>query len=39
MLHDGITDAKLVTIEGADHALIWARPDEFARLTDEFLSA
>ena len=39
MLHDGITGSKLVIIDGADHALIWARADELVRVIDEFLGA
>jgi 3-oxoadipate enol-lactonase len=39
MLHDGIAGSELVTIDGADHALIWARPDEFVQVTDKFLMA
>jgi 3-oxoadipate enol-lactonase len=39
MLHDGITGSQLVTIDGADHALIWAHSDELVRVTDEFLGA
>jgi pimeloyl-ACP methyl ester carboxylesterase len=39
MLHDGIAGSRLVVIEGADHTLIWARPDEFVRVTEEFLAA
>jgi len=37
MLHDGIPSSQLVIIDGADHALIWTHPDEFMRVTDEFL--
>lgn len=37
MLHEGIPGSRLVVIEGADHALIWTHPDEFTRVTDEFL--
>ncbi|MFG2053110.1 alpha/beta fold hydrolase [Micromonospora sp. NPDC048930] len=37
MLHDGIAGSELVVIDGADHALIWTHPDEFARVTDGFL--
>jgi len=37
MLHDGIRGSRLVIIDGADHALIWTHPDEFMRVTDEFL--
>jgi pimeloyl-ACP methyl ester carboxylesterase len=39
MLHDGITGSKLVIIDGADHALIWARPNELVQVIDEFLGA
>jgi 3-oxoadipate enol-lactonase len=39
MLHDGITGSKLVIIDGADHALIWARANELVRVIDEFLGA
>ena len=39
MLHDGIAGSKLVVIDGADHALIWERPDEFVRVVGEFLAA
>jgi 3-oxoadipate enol-lactonase len=39
MLHDGITNARVVTIEGADHAIIWTHADELVRVTDEFLGA
>jgi pimeloyl-ACP methyl ester carboxylesterase len=39
MLHDGITGSWLIIIDGADHALIWARPDELVRVIDEFLGA
>ncbi|MDI1431808.1 alpha/beta fold hydrolase [Polyangium sorediatum] len=37
MLHDGITGSRLVMIDGAGHALIWTHPDEFVRVTSEFL--
>jgi 3-oxoadipate enol-lactonase len=37
MLHDGITGSQLVIIDGADHALIWARPEELVRATEELL--
>ena len=37
MLNGGIAGSKLVVINGADHALIWAHSDEFMRVTDEFL--
>jgi pimeloyl-ACP methyl ester carboxylesterase len=39
MLHDGITGSQLVTIDGADHALIWTHSDDLPRVTDEFLEA
>jgi pimeloyl-ACP methyl ester carboxylesterase len=39
MLHDGIPGSQLVIIDGADHTLIWTQPDEFLRVTDEFLVA
>lgn len=39
MLHDGIAGSQLVIIGDADHALIWTHPDEFARVTDDFLRA
>jgi len=37
MLHDGIAGSKLVVIEGADHALMWAHPDEWLEKVSEFL--
>jgi pimeloyl-ACP methyl ester carboxylesterase len=39
MLHDGIRGSKLVVIDGARHTLIWTHPDEFVRVTEEFLGA
>jgi 3-oxoadipate enol-lactonase len=39
MLHDGIRGSKLVIIEGGRHTLIWTHPDEFVRVTEEFLRA
>ncbi|HTD13855.1 MAG TPA: alpha/beta hydrolase [Chthoniobacterales bacterium] len=39
MLHDGITSSQLVIIDGANHALIWTRPDELLQVVDEFLGA
>lgn len=39
MLHEGIAGSRLVMVAGANHALIWTRPDEFVRVTDEFLEA
>jgi 3-oxoadipate enol-lactonase len=38
MLHDGIAGSRLVVIDGADHALIWARPDALTAAVDEFLA-
>jgi 3-oxoadipate enol-lactonase len=38
-LHQGITGSRLVIIDGADHALIWDRPHELVRVTEEFLRA
>ncbi len=37
MLHAGIAGSKLVVMAGADHALMWAKPDEWARTVDAFL--
>jgi pimeloyl-ACP methyl ester carboxylesterase len=37
MLQDGIAGSKLVVIENADHALIWACPDELLRAVNKFL--
>jgi pimeloyl-ACP methyl ester carboxylesterase len=39
MLHDGIAGSRLVVVDGADHALIWTRPDELARVVEEFLES
>jgi pimeloyl-ACP methyl ester carboxylesterase len=39
MLHKGIPGSKLVVVDGADHALIWSHPDDFARVVTEFLDA
>lgn len=39
MLHKGIAGSQLVVIDGADHALIWSHPNEFARAIQEFLKA
>lgn len=39
MLHAGIAGSTLVVIDGADHALIWARPAEFLRVAESFLGA
>jgi pimeloyl-ACP methyl ester carboxylesterase len=37
MLHDGIAGSKLVVVEGADHALMWAHPDQWLEKVSEFL--
>ncbi len=37
MLRAGIAGARLVIIDGADHALIWTHPEELEHVTDEFL--
>jgi pimeloyl-ACP methyl ester carboxylesterase len=37
MLRDGIAGAKLVILDGADHALLWVRPEEFAGIIERFL--
>ena len=39
MLHLGIAASRLVIVDRADHALIWERPDELVRVTEEFLQA
>jgi len=39
MLHDGIAGSKLVVIAGADHALMWTRPDEWFEKVREFLDS
>lgn len=39
MLRQGIAGSRLVIIDGADHALIWDRPQELVRITEEFLHA
>ena len=39
MLHDGVVGSELVVINNADHALIWAQPDELTRAVDTFLEA
>jgi 3-oxoadipate enol-lactonase len=39
MLHKGIVGSHLVVIEGAGHTLIWTHPDEFVRITEDFLTA
>jgi pimeloyl-ACP methyl ester carboxylesterase len=37
MLHSGIAGSQLAVIDSADHALIWAHPDELVRAVDRFL--
>ena len=37
MLHEGIVGSRLVIVDGADHALIWARTNELVAVVDEFL--
>lgn len=39
MLHDGIAGSKLVVIAGADHALMWAHPDQWLKKVSEFLDS
>jgi pimeloyl-ACP methyl ester carboxylesterase len=39
MLHDGIAGSRLTVIDGADHALVWARPDDLTRQVDGFLES
>lgn len=39
MLHDGITGSKLVVIAGADHALMWAQPDQWLEKVTDFLDS
>jgi pimeloyl-ACP methyl ester carboxylesterase len=38
VLHDGIIGSKLVIVSGADHTLIWTRPADLLRATDDFLA-
>jgi len=38
MLHEGIKGSALSVVDGADHALIWERPDEFVRTVRAFLT-
>ena len=33
----GITGSRLVIIDGADHALIWAHPGQLLAAVDDFL--
>ena len=37
MLHDGIAGSRLVIVDGADHALIWALSNELVTVVDQFL--
>lgn len=39
VLHAGIPGSQLVTIDGADHALIWTHPNELVRVTNEFFAS
>jgi pimeloyl-ACP methyl ester carboxylesterase len=39
MLHDGIIGSKLVVMAGADHALMWAYPNEWQAKVSEFLDS
>lgn len=39
MLHDGIAGSKLAVIAGADHALMWARPDLWLEKVSGFLDS
>ena len=39
MLHDGIGGSKLAVIAGADHALLWTRPDQWLKEVGEFLDS
>ena len=34
MLRDGIPGARLAVVDGADHALIWARPEVLVEAVD-----
>jgi pimeloyl-ACP methyl ester carboxylesterase len=38
MLQAGISGARLVVIDGADHALLWVRPEQFVTIIREFLA-
>jgi pimeloyl-ACP methyl ester carboxylesterase len=38
MLRDGIPGSQLIIVDGADHALIWERPEEFVRIVEKFLA-
>jgi len=37
MLHNGIPGSRLAVVEGAGHTLLWTHPDDFVRLTEDFL--
>jgi 3-oxoadipate enol-lactonase len=37
MLHAGIAGSELAVIAGAGHTLIWTHPDEFVRVTEDFI--
>jgi pimeloyl-ACP methyl ester carboxylesterase len=37
LLEARLTRTRLAIIDGADHALIWARPEDLVRVVDEFL--
>lgn len=39
MLHGGIRGSELTVVDHADHAMIWERPSDFARVVDRFLDA
>jgi len=36
-LHAGIANSKLIVVEGADHALLWARSETLVSLAEDFL--
>jgi pimeloyl-ACP methyl ester carboxylesterase len=38
-LHAGIAGSELLSVADADHTFIWSHSDEFARVTEAFLSA
>jgi 3-oxoadipate enol-lactonase len=38
MLHEGIARSALTIVEGAYHALIWERPEEFVGVVEHFLT-
>jgi pimeloyl-ACP methyl ester carboxylesterase len=37
LLHAGISSSRLLVIEGADHALVWSRPEALVDAVEEFL--